>query len=209
MGVHVNGGGSGGVDTSIGDTLAKALFGDPEREMKLALARQQYDSEAWKRRLWDAQIQSEQAQAANAAADAANREYQTRARQEAAPVIAEQQAGLLEPPAPVELSPATTRYDLPPDAPAIVADDPYSVYAAGQSVAPPLPGGMNLPVATAGELNTLQGDPTQPVWLPRRRTANTDARLAITSPTSVSICRLIRIAANARHRHRCRSRSRP
>lgn len=30
---------SGGVDTKLGDTLAKALWGDPEREMKLALAR--------------------------------------------------------------------------------------------------------------------------------------------------------------------------
>jgi hypothetical protein len=148
MGVHVNGqgGGGGGVSTSLADTLSKAIFGDPETEMQLALGRQQYESEAWKRRVWDAQIASENAQAANAAAQAADREYQTQSRQDAAGVIANQQAGLLEPPAPVELSPATTRYDLPADAPAIVADDPYSIYAAGQSVAPPLPGGMNLPV---------------------------------------------------------------
>src|SRR4029077_4339218 len=45
MGVRVNQG-SGGVDTSLADTLMKAFLGDPEREMKLAMARRQYETEA-------------------------------------------------------------------------------------------------------------------------------------------------------------------
>jgi hypothetical protein len=104
MGIHVNKGDGSGLDTSLGDTLAKALFGDPELEMKLALQRQDYESEAWKRRVWDAQVESEQAAAEANAALAAERQYVTQSRQEAAPAIADYQAGLVEQPAPVEVS---------------------------------------------------------------------------------------------------------
>lgn len=57
MGVRINGGG-GGIDTSLADTLAKALFGDPEREMKLALGQSNLQTDEFQRQ----QIQSAIAQ---------------------------------------------------------------------------------------------------------------------------------------------------
>src|SRR5262245_44994444 len=54
MGVRVNSGGGFGIDTGVADVFAKALFGDPEREMKLALARSDLATDEYQRR----QIQS-------------------------------------------------------------------------------------------------------------------------------------------------------
>jgi hypothetical protein len=96
-----------GSDSSakLADTLAKAFFGDPETELNLALKRQELESEAWRRRVWEAQELNARAAAEYEAARTATEEYQRGAKQEAADIIAEQQAGLLEPPVPVEVPP--------------------------------------------------------------------------------------------------------
>src|SRR5262245_670995 len=63
MGVRVNSGGDWGLDTKTGEMLAKAIWGDPEREMKLALARSDLENDTYLRRQYDANIDRLNAQA--------------------------------------------------------------------------------------------------------------------------------------------------
>ena len=101
MGVKMVGDGGAGFG-KLGDTLAKALFGDPETEMKMARLRQDYDTEAWRRKVMDAQ-------AANQQSVADKNAWELGLRQRSLSPLEEYQAGLVErpvapePPAPVEI----------------------------------------------------------------------------------------------------------
>jgi hypothetical protein len=153
MGVHINGGGQNSISTSLGEELAKSIWGDPELEMKLALQRQEYENTAWQRRKWDAEIAANQAATEKLAAEAADQAYQTRERQNAAGIIADQQAGLLEPPAPVEISPAHTELPATVD-----LDTPYGRYAGGGNIGEELPMKPGVPeVAIPQDPNTPFG----------------------------------------------------
>lgn len=114
MGVHINGRGGGGdssVSTSLGEELAKSIWGDPELEMKLALQRQEYDREAWVRRKYDAEIAAQNQAAAYDAARTREQEIQS-SRMNDVGAIADYQAGLVPAPVPVEIS--QTHTDLVP-----------------------------------------------------------------------------------------------
>jgi hypothetical protein len=108
MSVKMLGDGGAGYG-KLAETLVKGLFRDPKTEMDLALKRQDYESEAWRRRVMEAQEANAMAAAAHAQAQANTEAWQLGLRQESLPDIQDYQAGLverpaaIEPPAPVEL----------------------------------------------------------------------------------------------------------
>lgn len=169
MGVHINQP-SGGVDTSLADTLAKALFGDPEREMKMAIARRQYETEALQQQQIQATTEYTAAQqraaeekavrdqqvhnALVASGDVRGQEiYDTQFLGDKAPAPVEPGAVPIPVPRPVDTG------ELPawePPAPVDVnasglSDTPYGSWLAGQAVAPPFTENLAAPVTSGGD----------------------------------------------------------
>ena len=180
LGVRQSGVGSE-ASTKLAQTLADSYFGNAEDELKAAQIRQEMESEAWRRRVWDAQ-----AAQANAVANKDTWELET--RQENLPIVQDYRAGLVEAPVPVEQAPelAVAPREVATQ-PVPVDYDPIDPGAPNIGASPDALGDLYELPAPATELDPLLYDTPAPVVLPEDQEAYDREVAAARAETALAI----------------------